>query len=149
MPQRLYPPNELISANVSGADDIVLVDDERLLVVTSIRAFPEGMEARLMVCSAPGIDLLDKLLVNPNAPRDASVPTLALNETAHAEPFTTVRGGGDQHKCDLILYTPLPEDPTVDGIVFRWPEFGIHAEHALDARAVAAARARVHMPRWM
>ncbi|GAB3147330.1 hypothetical protein GCM10027058_06120 [Microbacterium neimengense] len=148
MPQRLYPPTGLISARVPGADDVVLVDDDRLLVVVSIRAFPEGLEARLMACSAPGIDLRDRLLVSPNAPRDGRVPTLALNETAQAEPFTTVSGGGGEHKCDLLLYTAVPDDVTVDGIVFHWPEFGIHAEFAVDARAIADARARVHTPRW-
>lgn len=149
MPQRLYPPTGLISARVPGADDIVLVDDDRLLVVVSIRAFPEGLEARLMACSAPGIDLRDRLLVSPNTPRGDRVPTLALNETAQAEPFTTISGGGGEHKCDLLLYTAVPADVTVDAIVFRWPEFGLHAEFTLDAGAVADARTRVHTPRWV
>lgn len=148
MQQRLYPPTGLISARVPGADDIVLVDDDRLLVVVSIRAFPEGLEARLMVCSAPGIDLRDRLLAAPNAPRDGRIPTLALSETAQAEPFTTVSGGGSEHKCDLLLYTPVATGAVVDGLVFRWPEFGVHVELPVDARAVADARARAHTPRW-
>lgn len=101
-----------------------------------------------MACSAPDIDVRERLLVSPNTPRGAGVPTLALNETAQAEPFTTVSGNGSEHKCDLLLYTAIPAGVTVDGIVFRWPEFGIDAEFAVDARAVADARTRVHTPRW-
>ncbi|GAA2585832.1 hypothetical protein GCM10009862_26120 [Microbacterium binotii] len=66
-----------------------------------------------------------------------------------AAPFTTISGGGGEHKCDLLLYTAVPASVAVDAIVLRWPEFGIHAESAVDARAVADARTRVHTPRWM
>ncbi|WDG17255.1 hypothetical protein [Microbacterium sp. Clip185] len=149
MLQRTYPPNDVISARVPGADDLVLVDDDRLLVVVSIRAFPEGIEARLMVCSAPGIDLRDSLMRNPNAALDPLGARLELVRSDGHELFSILRGGGSEHACDLILYAPVAPSAAVHGIVFTWHELDVDSEHLFDIRVVADARARAHAPRWI
>lgn len=149
MPPRTYPPTEIIPAPVDGAMDVVLADDGAALAVISVFAYPSGLDVRLSMKTAPGLDMRNSgMRGNPNNQPEEGGLWVQLRTRAGMRAFSIVRGGGGESTTELELFVATDSDDDDLTVVLTWPEQGIHAEHAVDRQRVDAARQRVHVPRW-